>query len=55
MIVGGVVGAQIGARLATKLRGEELRGILAILVLIVCIKIILDLTLTPKDFFSLSF
>ena len=55
MIVGGVVGAQIGAKLATKLRGEELRGILAIIVLIVCIKIVLDLTLTPKELYSLSF
>ena len=55
MIIGGVVGAQIGARLGAKLRGEELRGILAIIVLIVCIKIILDLTLTPKEFYSLSF
>jgi len=55
MIIGGVVGAQIGAKLGTKLRGEELRGILAIIVLIVCIKIILDLTLTPKELYSLSF
>ena len=55
MIIGGVVGAQIGARLGAKLRGEELRGILAIIVLIVCIKIILDLTLTPKEIYSLSF
>ena len=55
MIIGGVVGAQIGAKLATKLKGEELRGILAILVLIVCIKILLDLTLTPKELYSLSF
>ena len=55
MIIGGVVGAQIGARLGAKLRGEELRGILAIIVLIVCIKIILDLTLTPKELYSLSF
>ncbi len=55
MIIGGVFGAQIGAKLATKLRGEELRGILAIIVLAVSIKIILDLTLTPKDFYSLSF
>ena len=55
MIVGGVVGAQIGAKLATKLRGEELRGILAIIVIAVSIKIILDLTLTPQEFYSLRF
>ncbi len=55
LISGGVVGAQIGAKLGTKLRGEELRGILAVIVLIVSIKIILDLTLVPKELFSLSF
>jgi len=55
MIVGGVVGAQIGAKLATKLRGEELRALLALIVLAVCIIIIFDLTLTPKDLYSLSF
>ncbi len=55
MIVGGVVGAQIGAKLATKLRGEELRALLALIVLAVCILIIFDLTMTPKDLYSLSF
>ena len=55
MIIGGVIGAQIGAKLATKLRGEELRGILAIIVLIVCIIIVLDLTIMPKELYSLSF
>tara|TARA_Y100000590_G_scaffold153774_3_gene176654 strand:+ start:2769 stop:3677 length:909 start_codon:yes stop_codon:yes gene_type:complete len=55
MILGGVVGAQIGAKLATKLRGEELRALLALIVLAVCILIIFDLTMTPKDLYSLSF
>jgi len=54
MILGGVIGAQIGARLGSTFKAEYLRGVLAILVLAVCIKIFLDLTLTPDDLFSLS-
>ena len=54
MILGGVIGAQVGARLGSTFKSEYLRGVLAILVLAVCIKIFLDLTLTPDDLFSLS-
>ena len=53
MIIGGVIGAQIGAKLATNLKGEYLRGSLALLVLAVCIKMIIDLTLTPNDLYNL--
>ena len=52
MILGGVIGAQIGVMIGTKLKAEYLRGILAILVLIVCGKIFADLVITPSDFFS---
>ena len=54
MILGGVIGAQIGARLGNKFRAEYLRGALAFIVLMVCLKIFLDLTLTPSELFSLS-
>ena len=54
MIIGGVIGAQIGASIGTKLKAEYLRGILAIIVLIVCAKIFADLTLTPSNLFSLK-
>ncbi len=54
MILGGVIGAQIGAILGGKFKAEYLRGILAIIVLAVCIKIFLDLTLTPNYLFSIS-
>ena len=54
MILGGVIGAQIGARLGTKFRAEYLRGAIAFIVLMVCLKIFLDLTLTPSELFSLS-
>ena len=54
MIIGGVIGAQIGASIGTKLKAEYLRGILAIIVLIVCAKIFADLTITPSNLFSLK-
>jgi hypothetical protein len=54
MILGGVIGAQIGVRLGSQLKAEYLRGILAILVLLVCAKILTDLILTPFDLFSTS-
>jgi len=49
-----VVGAQIGTRLGTKLRGEQLRGLLALLVIIVCLKLAFDLVITPDDLYSLG-
>jgi len=54
MILGGVIGAQIGVRIGSKLKAEYLRGILAILVLLVCAKIFTDLILTPSDLFTTS-
>ncbi len=55
MILGGVIGAQIGVRIGSQLKAEYLRGILAILVLLVCAKILTDLILTPADLFTTSF
>jgi len=54
MIVGGVIGAQIGARLGSAFKAEYLRGALGFIVLTVCLKIFLDVTLTPNELFSLS-
>ncbi|MEM7619906.1 MAG: sulfite exporter TauE/SafE family protein [Pseudomonadota bacterium] len=54
LIVGGVIGAQFGVRAGMKLKGEQLRAILALLVLVVCFRMGLDLITTPKEFFSLS-
>ena len=54
MILGGVIGAQIGVRIGSQLKAEYLRGILAILVLLVCAKILTDLILMPSDLFTTS-
>ena len=52
LLVGGVIGAQIGVGLAAKLRAEQLRILLALLVLGVCLKLALDLVLTPSELYS---
>ena len=54
LMVGGVVGAQFGVQVAQALRGEQLRALLAILVLAVALRVLLGLFLTPDDIFSLS-
>ena len=54
LLSGAVVGAQFGARAGIKLRGEQLRALLALLVLSVCGKLLFDLVATPSDLYSLS-
>lgn len=54
LILGGVVGAQIGSRMGTRLRAEQLRILLALLVLAVCFKVALDLFLRPDELFTLT-
>jgi uncharacterized membrane protein YfcA len=54
LILGGVVGAQVGARLGLMLRAEQLRILLALLVLAVAGKIALDLVLEPAELYSLQ-
>ncbi|WGF88190.1 sulfite exporter TauE/SafE family protein [Marinivivus vitaminiproducens] len=54
LIAGGVVGAQFGSRIGTRLRGEQVRLLLAILVLLICGKLAFDLFSPPPDTFSLT-
>ena len=54
LIMGGVIGAQLGARVGVRLRAEQLRILLALLVLVVCVKVALDLLLTPSEFYSVT-
>lgn len=54
LIVGGVVGAQIGASWGARLRAEQLRILMALLVLLVCGKLALDLFLRPDDLYSIT-
>ncbi len=54
LLVGGVVGAQVGTRIGVKMKAEQLRIFLSILVLGVCFKLGLDLLLTPSEPFSIG-
>jgi uncharacterized membrane protein YfcA len=51
LLLGGVIGAQVGAVLGAKLRAEQLRILLAGLVLLVCFKLLFDLVVTPSTLF----
>ena len=54
LIISSVIGAQLGVITATKLRGEDIRALLAVIVLIVAVKIALDLLVPPEEIFNLS-
>jgi uncharacterized membrane protein YfcA len=54
LLFGGVVGAQIGARFGPRLRGEQLRFLLALLLLGVAAKLTFDLTLRPASLFAVT-
>jgi uncharacterized protein len=54
LMVGGTVGAQFGASAGKYLRGEQLRAMLAVLVLAVAIRFGLSLVLRPNDIYSMA-
>ncbi|SHI99260.1 hypothetical protein SAMN05444000_104123 [Shimia gijangensis] len=54
LLIGGVVGAQIGTRIGTKLKAEQLRILLAMMVLTVCGKLAFDLLVMPSELYSLG-
>ena len=49
-----LIGAQFGARAGQKLRGEQLRLLLALLLLAVCLRFAVDLVVAPADLYSVS-
>ena len=54
LLVGGVVGAQVGTRIGVKLKAEQLRILLALMVLAVCATLAGDLLLRPSELYSLA-
>jgi uncharacterized membrane protein YfcA len=54
LILGGVVGAQFGVRIGARLRGEQLRLLLALLVLAVGLRLFIGLVVRPDDPFSVT-
>lgn len=49
LLIGGVLGAQVGARASSRFRAEELRALLALIVLVVGLRMGLGLFVTPED------
>ena len=54
LLTGAVIGAQFGSKYSVRMKGEQLRALLALLVLGVCVKMIFDLTATPSDLYSIA-
>lgn len=53
LLIGGVLGAQVGARASSRFRAEELRALLALIVLAVGLRMGLGLFFTPSEPFVL--
>jgi len=54
LLLGSTLGAQFGAKISKKLKGDQLKILLASLVLIVMVKMLLDLLLTPHIMLALK-
>ncbi len=54
LLVGGVVGAQFGPVIGARMKAEQLRILLALMVLVVCGKLAADLLLQPAELYSLG-
>jgi hypothetical protein len=55
LMVGGVIGAQFGARMGQKMRGERLRLLLGLLVFAVGCRFAFELVVRPDDLYSLRY
>lgn len=53
LVVGGVVGVQLGVRVGSQMRGEQLRALLAVLVVGVALRLFIGLVTTPGDIYSI--
>ncbi|MDE2089144.1 MAG: sulfite exporter TauE/SafE family protein [Gammaproteobacteria bacterium] len=54
LILGSALGTQWGARLGTQLRGEQLRLVLALVVVGVAVKMLLEIVVTPVELYTLA-
>ena len=54
LLVGSVIGAQLGARFATKVKPEYLRLVLGLVVLALAVRIVLGLVRTPAELYTVS-
>ena len=54
LLIGSTIGAQVGTVFGRKLKGEQLKILLAVIVLVVTVKIVFELTLEPSLLLSLK-
>ncbi|MGH6980907.1 MAG: TSUP family transporter, partial [Stellaceae bacterium] len=54
LVLGGVAGVHAGLRVGRHLKGEYFRALLGVLVLAAAVKLAADLTITPRDLYSLE-
>ncbi|MGR3461596.1 MAG: sulfite exporter TauE/SafE family protein [Roseovarius sp.] len=54
LLVGGVIGAQFGTMIGTRMKAEQLRVLLALMVLVVCGKLAFDLLVMPSELYSIA-
>ena len=54
LMAGGVIGAQFGARTGQRLKAEQLRALLAIMVLFVCARMAYNLVVEPNELFTMG-
>lgn len=54
LMIGGVIGAQFGVRVGQRLKAEQLRALLALMVLAVCARMAVNLVVEPIELFSLG-
>jgi len=54
LILGGVIGAQYGVRIAARMQGEMLRLLLAVLVLAVGARLLYGLVITPRELYTVA-
>jgi uncharacterized protein len=53
LVIGGVIGGQFGVRTGQKLRGEQLRLLLSLMVVAVALRLLYDLVVRPSELFNI--
>ncbi len=54
LLIGGAIGAQVGTRIGVRMKAEQLRVLLALMVLVVCGKLLFDLVVEPVELYSIG-
>lgn len=54
LLIGGVVGAQVGSRLAQRIHPDKLRMLLAIIVLLIALRMIIGLGIRPDEIYTVE-